>query len=404
MISSVFSIVKKHARTNKKHIFINFCGFLLSFFALLLTINVILNEENLKNSILESYPNRENFTISKNYKVGDFDDGYSFIQNVRPTIEEIRAIDIFSDNEIDYDLSYLLNSYLIKKENLVQHVSIVFEPLFDEGNTFFYSGFKFDNYKLTFEKDFLFKDGDKDVYETFKFDASSYEFKEIKVFNFLTVPTIYYPYKVIKNAAESTYFSTINMTLYDYIKSRNNNDIETNYSLIMNVLEDEYLEFKNSRFSDLYTLSNNPHEISLNFMNLFSTIIDFCFYFLIVIVVLVSILLLYTVYLNILKNHKEIALLRSYGMSNRWINTIFSFEIGALFIISFSYSLSLAALTFHLINGQISQIFFIGFQFTLDIKNTLLILPVSLIMLFILLQIPLYKVRKLNIRKELNSI
>lgn len=403
MIDSSFLIMKKHLKSNFKNLLLNFIAMFLSLFALISTLNIISIEESLKTSILNTYPNKNTYYVSKNGTL-DLEQGYNIVQKVRPTVNEIESLEYFIQSEIEYDLSYLLDNYSITKNDLLQNMHIVFEPHLLESEKVYYSGINLEDCVIKFSKDFKVSTDDGDVYETFKWDLQNLEHQEIKVFNFLNVPTVYYPYKFLKNAAKSTYFDSISLNLYDYIAQKNNNEIETNYSLILSDKSFKIEEFNKSKYADLYDISNTPLEITTNFMGLFSTILDFSFYFLIAIVVLVIILFLYTIYLIILKNHKEIALLRSYGKSKFSINMMYRIEIILLFIISFATSLGTTFGVFELINNFLIPSLNINFSLVLNLQNTMVLFLISTIVVMILIQIPLIKVNKINIRKELNSI
>ena len=127
-------------------------------------------------------------------------------------------------------------------------------------------------------------------------------------------------------------------------------------------------------------------------------------HFLIVIVVFLIVLFLYTVYLIILKNHKEIALLRTYGKSKSSINLIYRFEVLTLFILSFIVSVLLSFGFFTLINSLLIPQLKISFAINMNIKLILLLFATSCFLIMLCVQIPLIKVNKINIRKELNSL
>jgi ABC-type antimicrobial peptide transport system permease subunit len=297
-----------------------------------------------------------------------------------------------------------LDSYTLKVDGLIQNESIIFEPHFMDNENFYISELNFKNFDLEFSKDFQLKEGEYVVYENFKWNISNFNKINVRVFNFLRVPTIYYPYNCLKNAAESTYFTSIEMNVYDYLLSKSGDDIETNYQLIGKLSQEKYRNFIKTEYSKLYDVSNSPNDIANNFMNLFSMILDFCFYFLIAILVLVIILFLYTIYLMILKNHKEIALLRTFGATKKSINFTYCSEVSILYIISFLFAFGFTFLTYFLLNMYVVPALDIRFSLEVDIKLTLLIFVIGLFIVNLLTQIPLIKVNSINIRKELNSL
>lgn len=382
---------------------LNFIALFLSIFALIIVLNVINIEDKMNMAILNTFPNSEVYSISKNGNQ-DLNNGYNIVQKVRPNLNELKSIEFFANSNIDYDLSYLLDNYTYKKDNLIINEKIIFEPHFLSTENFYVSGLDFSNSSLEFSKDFkIFKDGEEE-FETFKWNITNYEFISIKVFNFLNVPTIYYPYNLLKNSAETTYFSSVDLNLYEFISKKGSNEIETNYSLIGVFEEQTIKEFNHSQYKNLYEITNRPYEISNNFMSLFSTIIDFGFYFLIVIIVLVLVLLVYTLYLIILKNHKETALLRSYGKSKSFINMIYRFEILILFFLSFIFAVHASIGAFSLVNNLVLPSLNFNFIFKINIPLTCFVLLICLFLILTLTQIPLIKVNRINIRKELNSL
>ena len=396
-------IYKKHLKTNFKTLFLNFVALFLSIFALVCTINVINIEDEMRESILSTFPNSKVFSISKNGN-NDVGSEHNIVQKVRPSIEEIKSIKFLNDIRIDYDLSYLLNDYTYKEDNLIINERILFEPHFLSNEIFYASGLEYDNFSIEFSKDFRIQNNEQSDIENFKRNISNFEFIHLKVFNFLSVPTIYYPYNLLKNAAETTYFQSISKNLYQFIAEKTSSEIETNYSLIGEFTPEKIVKFEQSPYYDLYELTNNPHEISNNFMTLFTTILDFGFYFLVVIIVLVLVLLAYTLYLIILKHHKEIALLRTYGRSKFFINSIYRFEILSLFFVAFIFAICFSIGLFAIINSMLMPGLNIDFKFSLNIELTTLVFCVCMATIMLLAQIPLTKVNKINIRKELNSI
>ena len=403
MSSNSLIIIKKHVKNNFKNLFLNFFAMVLSIFALIITLNVISIKNDLHNSILNSFPNKDTYSISKNSSL-NLTEGYNITQKTRPTLSELSEIKILENSTFDYDLSFLLDTYELKENNLIENRQIIFEPHFLNTDYFYYSNLELDDFSLEFNKDIKVKTEESEEYENFTWNLNEYEFKKIEVFNFLSVSTIYYPYNLLKNAAESTYFSSIGQNLYEYISNKSSTDIETNYSLVGNIDNKNMENFAKSKYSSLYEITNTPQEITSNFMNLFSSIIDFSFYFLIVIVVFVIVLFLYTVYLIILKNHKEIALLRTYGKSKSSINLIYRFEVLTLFILSFVVSILLSIGFFTLINSLLIPQLKISFAINMNIKLILLLFAASCFLIMLCVQIPLIKVNKINIRKELNSL
>lgn len=395
--------MKKHIRSNYKNLLINFFAMVLSLFALIGTINIIASENTIYEAIVSTYPNKNVYFISKT-GYSDDESGYNIVQTSRPTISEISKLEIFDENYLDIDLSYLLGNYILKVDGLVKNETILFEPHFLDNEIILISGLNYENLELYFEREFQFKEEDTTVYETFKWNTLGFEKKIIKVFNFLRVPTVYYPYKILKNAAETTYFSSYNDNLYEYIKQKSPNDAETNYSLIGVCDEEKMTVVQNSEYAKLYSFANTGKEISNNFMSLFSTILDFCFYFLIAIVLLVVILFLYTIYLMILKNHKEVALLRTFGMSKSSVNFIYRIELWLLFLFSFLVAISFVFLTFFLINKYVVPGLDITFYLNLDVYLTTFLFLLTFIIIAFLVQIPLFKINRINIRKELNSL
>jgi ABC-type antimicrobial peptide transport system permease subunit len=395
--------MKKHIRSNIKNLIINFFALFLSLFAILTTINVISFKNELNTSILDTFPNNNVFRISKNVA---FDDGgsYSIVQKARPTINEIKSLSILKNGIVDIDLSYLLNNYTFKVDDLIQNEHILFEPHFLNDEMLYYSNLEYESFNVFFEQEFRIEKDGETVFETFKMNFNNLELQKIKTFNFLSSATIYYPYNYVKNAAEHTYFASIETNLYDFLYEKNSRDIETNYSLVGVYDDQTYNSFLNSEFTKVYELANNPHEITNNFMTLFSTIIDFCFYFLIVIVVLVFILFLYTIYLNILKNHKEIALLKTFGMSKHKINAIYRFEILCLVIVSFVFALLLTYVVFLLTNTYVLPALNISFSLKFNWSLTALLFGAVILAINFLMVFPLVRINKINIRKELNSL
>lgn len=403
MSSNSLIIIKKHVKNNFKNLFLNFFAMVLSIFALIITLNVIYIKNDLHNAILNSFPNKDTYSISKNSSL-NLTEGYNITQKTRPTLSELSEIKILENSTFDYDLSFLLDTYELKENNLIENRQIIFEPHFLNTDYFYYSNLELNDFSLEFNKDIKVKTEESEEYENFMWNLNEYEFKKIEVFNFLSVSTIYYPYNLLKNAAESTYFSSIGQNLYEYISNKSSTDIETNYSLVGNIDNKNMENFAKSKYSNLYEITNTPQEITSNFMNLFSSIIDFSFYFLIVIVVFVIVLFLYTVYLIILKNHKEIALLRTYGKSKSSINLIYRFEVLTLFILSFVVSILLSIGFFTLINSLLIPQLKISFAINMNIKLILLLFAASCFLIMLCVQIPLIKVNKINIRKELNSL
>ena len=403
MSSNSLIIIKKHVKNNFKNLFLNFFAMVLSIFALIITLNVIYIKNDLHNAILNSFPNKDTYSISKNSSL-NLTEGYNITQKTRPTLSELSEIKILENSTFDYDLSFLLDTYELKENNLIENRQIIFEPHFLNTDYFYYSNLELNDFSLEFNKDIKVKTAESEEYENFMWNLNEYEFKKIEVFNFLSVSTIYYPYNLLKNAAESTYFSSIGQNLYEYISNKSSTDIETNYSLVGNIDNKNMENFAKSKYSNLYEITNTPQEITSNFMNLFSSIIDFSFYFLIVIVVFVIVLFLYTVYLIILKNHKEIALLRTYGKSKSSINLIYRFEVLTLFILSFVVSILLSIGFFTLVNSLLIPQLKISFAINMNIKLILLLFAASCFLIMLCVQIPLIKVNKINIRKELNSL
>lgn len=403
MSSNSLIIIKKHIKSNWKNLLLNFFAMVLSIFALIITLNVISIKQDLHSSILKTFPNKDTYSISKNSSL-NLNEGYNITQKTRPTISELSEIKILENSIFDYDLSFLLDTYELKENNLIENKQIIFEPHFLKTDSFYYSNLELNNFSLEFSKDIKVQTEENEEYENFTWNLNEYEFKKIEVFNFLSVSTIYYPYNLLKNAAESTYFYSIDQNLYEYISNKSSTDIETNYSLIANISAEKLKLFQASKYSNLYEITNTPQEITSNFMNLFSSIIDFSFYFLIVIVIFVIVLFLYTIYLIILKNHKEIALLRTYGKSKTSINLIYRFEVLTLFIFSFVVSILLSIGFFMLINNLLIPQLKISFAINIDIKLVLLLFLAASFLIMLCVQIPLIKVNKINIRKELNSL
>ena len=129
MIDASFLIIKKHIKSNCKNLLINFFALFLSLFALIVTTNAILLKDEFNNSIINSYPNKDVYKISKIGSL-DFDNDYNIVQKTRPTIEEVLSIDSLKINYIDIDLSYLLDTYTLKVDGLIKNESIIFEPNF----------------------------------------------------------------------------------------------------------------------------------------------------------------------------------------------------------------------------------------------------------------------------------
>lgn len=397
-------IVKKHLRTNKKNLILNFFSLVFSLFALVFVVVVLMNSNNLEAQILNTYPNKNVYQVSKKINITDSNMSNGLIQLNRPTENELKNVKEFKDSFFDIDLFYLFDSYEVTKDNLKQNLAITFEPYFYNDEKILYSGFEIDDLKITINKDFLITVNEQNIYETFKFEITKYEFQKIKVFNFLSTPTVYYPYNLVKNAAKLTYFESIGQNLYDFLKAKPSNSIETNYSMLM-VNDTLNLDnFNATKYADTYSLYNTSQEISMNFMNLFSSLLNFCFYFLIVIIVLVVILLLYSIHLIVLKNHKEIALMRTYGKSKNSINFLYMFEIFFLYLISYIFACGLTIGGCFLLNYLMENIFVIKTNFLPSVEVIFGLFFIIGIVISLLIQIPLFKVQKINIRKELNSI
>ena len=247
MSSNSLIIIKKHVKNNFKNLFLNFFAMVLSIFALIITLNVIYIKNDLHNSILNSFPNKDTYSISKNSSLS-LTEGYNIIQKTRPTLSELSEIKILENSTFDYDLSFLLDTYELKENNLIENRQIIFEPHFLNTDYFYYSNLELNDFSLEFYKDIKVKTEESEEYENFTWNLNDYEFKKIEVFNFLSVSTIYYPYNLLKNAAESTYFSSIGQNLYEYISNKSSTDIETNYSLVGNIDNKNMENFAKSKY------------------------------------------------------------------------------------------------------------------------------------------------------------
>ena len=123
MSSNSLIIIKKHVKNNFKNLFLNFFAMVLSIFALIITLNVISIKNDLHNSILNSFPNKDTYSISKNSSL-NLTEGYNITQKTRPTLSELSKIKILENSTFDYDLSFLLDTYELKENNLIENRQI----------------------------------------------------------------------------------------------------------------------------------------------------------------------------------------------------------------------------------------------------------------------------------------
>ena len=101
----------------------------LSLFALIGTINIIASENKIYEAIVSTYPNKNVYSISKT-GYSDDESGYNIVQTSRPTISEISKLDVFDENYLDIDLSYLLSNYILKVDGLVKNETILLNVCF----------------------------------------------------------------------------------------------------------------------------------------------------------------------------------------------------------------------------------------------------------------------------------
>jgi hypothetical protein len=118
-------IVKKHLRTNKKNLILNFFSLVFSLFALVFVVVVLMNSNNLEAQILNTYPNKNVYQVSKKINITDSNISNGLIQLNRPTENELKNVKEFKDSFFDIDLFYLFDSYEVTKDNLQQAVQEV---------------------------------------------------------------------------------------------------------------------------------------------------------------------------------------------------------------------------------------------------------------------------------------
>ena len=135
-------IVKKHLRTNKKNLILNFFSLVFSLFALVFVVVVLMNSNNLEAQILNTYPNKNVYQVSKKINITDSNMSNGLIQLNRPTENELQNVKEFKDSFFDIDLFYLFDSYEVTKDNLKQNLAITFEPYFYNDEKILYSGFE----------------------------------------------------------------------------------------------------------------------------------------------------------------------------------------------------------------------------------------------------------------------
>lgn len=368
----------------------------------LLFINLEIN--NINNNKYNYFFNSNVYTVSKKINIKK-SSSVKLINYVRPSINEIINLKEFNYCYIDYSFDYIFNYCSLFVDNIEFNNFILFEPQFlDEENFFFTKNFQFNNNKLDlkiyFENNYLFNN--EVLYENIGFSFENISYKVIDDIFLMNTYVIYYPYLKIKK-----YFQNILITnqngqknnLYSYIKYLNNEDLKSNYKLIL-YNQNFNRELDVDSLSELYEIKNNTLDNWENYNSILKIIFILIYIFIIFSFIGFLIIVSYLLFTRILFNRKNIAILKVIGANKNTIFNIYSYDIKKYSILGIIISLNFSFIIYFI------YIYVLKIS-TISIINLLIVLGVNFILFFIIKFITSFLsfyIKKINIKKELNSI
>lgn len=402
-MSAFFVFIKYKIWKNIKSSLLSFISLSISMILITLVLVLNRNSETLNATISNAYLNYPFARIYKKERINESQEEIEIFEYVRPSLVELKNINLFSKSKIDVNFDFLFENVEIYLNDKNVNTIISFEPYYDESNSFI-SNFEFEGVlNIKIKKDLEFEFYNEKIIDNIKLDFSIVS--NIKEFEFLSEKTIYYPYKYIKKVLIEKTVRNINW--YDHLLELDSKNDLTSYSLYCFSSDYKDLDtiIQNKELSALYDIESSNYEKKKSFLEFYSSLLDFSKVFCIVILILAIVLLLYSIYFSITKDRKEIALLKSYGLSNTKCSLLSVFEINIILFFSLVLSIVLSFFILLIIKQYFFKIFAICIDFSIINATNIPLFYISILMgCNFLLLIPLYFIRKVNIKKELNLV
>lgn len=394
---SFFIILKYKFLENFKTTFLIFVSSIICVTMSFFLLSLINSKDNLENSIDNSYINPY---ITKIYKYSSLnnDNDYSLISYERPSINELINLNLFKKTKIEPNLDFLFASSKLYSHGIQVFEDITYMPYNDTNTNFCISNFEAKDYLLSINYNYIFNDEEIDININLNIN------KQIKEFNFLSTKIIYYPINYLKDVLSSISIKE-KYSILDDIYKLNPNDERGGYSLFGFFDKKTYENIiKDNTISDLYYLECNSQELKESFMSIYNSLLDFSIIFLIVIIIINFILLAFSINNSLNKNRKDFAILKSYGYKNSFCKDIYLFESLILLSLIFFISISLNNILSNLLISILNNMLNISFILSNNNISIILYITVFNILYFLILFIMLFKIKKINLKKELCSI
>ncbi|MBR1581494.1 MAG: ATP-binding cassette domain-containing protein [Bacilli bacterium] len=403
-----------------------------SFTITMLGFNFYNNLNTLSYNLKNSYSNYNCFKVSNVKTIKEEGTLISYVKKERPTYSEVSDNFNFLNNaDITYNLDYFLNNATVKineKEYTNVKVKFYSDGNYDERvivNDLFYNlenAGKFVDISLN--NSYTYETIKDEVY--YKIDnvftySESHKISYItNEFLYLNEPTIYLNYFYFENFLDNYYCDAIydeigeKISWLDLVKICKNNEDLGGFSMNLWVYDtNNYLkiiDFK-SKNNDLISLDNNGFEVVNSFMDILKIVSVGIIFFSSISLISTFAILFFTLINQILKERKNIAVLKTLGYSTFNVFTQFfkplllyflgSIFIGAVLIIGITFIVNYVAFDkMHIIN-MISS-----FTLNNDVLPIILLIIISILIIliaYIIASFVFNKLKKLDIARELSE-
>ncbi|MBO8427243.1 MAG: ATP-binding cassette domain-containing protein [Firmicutes bacterium] len=272
---------------------------------------------------------------------------YSLLRNNLFNFVELKiepSLDYFINGEKDIRFEnhklkdVLIETYYLENEETI-FVNDLFEEMFlNEFNET--SLYKSIDIKFTqkFKYGNFINDIYKEVEEDFVYEKSLYITKVVKEFKYMSYPTIFIPYELIKEELINQSTENINREFiqnyswYEILMNANNDSEITSYSYniwtsnVSDTLKMYYL-IDELGSESILEISSNPYMISSSFLEITNILTIGLIIFSILSLVTTITLLIFVIFSIYLSFKKNIAILKTLGIENKKITNIFLYSI-----------------------------------------------------------------------------
>lgn len=418
--SNLFLIFLKDAKYSLKSSILVFGSLTFAFILLIGTCVLKGESENIKTSIYSSFINSNSCEISYQVPYNTKGDVIIYSEE-RPSIDQLEQHQIFNNFYLDLNFDYIFSSFVSVKDLDLEEIQ--FYPILGENfyvNQSFYSKVNEKEFTLSFNIDLFEYIENELVTDSLQFNYSV-EAISYDEFSFNLAPRIYYPYLIIKDIFKSKLLLNLSIkknsdcSLYDFISSRESNDPISSYSLVGFETNSKLLDVdavnKKLKNSNL-VLMNDMNDLSAIYSDTLNSLLNYFLMLIVICFVGIIFIIEFKLYENIQQSKKRIKIYEFQGMEIEDVKNIKVLQTFLLCLISFLIAFIINICVFSILKSTILDNFKINISFEFNslistLNGTQFYIFVFLLISGIILLgslIPLNYLKKIDIKKELNSL